>query len=78
MKATKETYMAAVKFASLQGYDFVRYAAVYKNFVAYYVTSKALEDSCSGYPQYVLVDCDTLSCQYRPIAEAMEILDLEK
>ncbi len=47
MKATKETYMAAVKFASLQGYDFVRYAAVYKNFVAYYVTSKTLEDSCS-------------------------------
>ena len=78
MKATKETYMAAVAFASLNKYDFVRYAGIYKNRMAYYVTSKALEGSCSGYPHYVLVDSETLDCRYSTHNEAMEILDLEK
>lgn len=78
MKATKEAYMAAVNFASLNKYDFVRFAAEYKGFVAYFVTSKALEGSYSGYPHYVLVDYKSMDCRYCTPAEAMEILDLEK
>lgn len=73
MKPTKETYRTATRFAALFDFDIVKYECKYKDWLAYYVTSKALGGTTYGYPHFVIVRAD-LRCRFATSTEALEIM----
>ena len=73
MEPTKETYRAATRFAARFNFDIVKYECKYKDWLAYYVTSKALEGTCYGFPNFVIVRSD-LRCRLSTPDEALEIM----
>jgi hypothetical protein len=77
MKPTKETYIAAVAFASLDGLDEVSYDVILNGCVVYYATCEAEAGACVGYPHFVIVN-EKLECRYATPEECLEIMDLEQ
>ena len=80
MKPTRETYTLAAAFALLEGYDKLSYECEYGDGVVYYATCAALENSCSGYPLFVIVTNgnDGMECRYSTPDETLEIMGREK
>lgn len=73
MKHTKETEQAALKYALRYELNIVRFACAFGNWLAYNVSSDALEGTFSGYPHYVFVRED-LKCRFADHDEVMEIM----
>lgn len=80
MKPTRETYIMAAAFAASDGYNQITYECEFGGGVVYYATSAELENSCSGYPLYVLVTKgkNGLQSRYCTDDEALKILHKEK
>ena len=70
----------AAAFAASDGYNQITYECEFGGGVVYYATSAELENSCSGYPLYVLVTNgkNGLQCRYCTDDEALKILRKEK
>ena len=76
MVANEQTLKTATQYAANFDFDIMRYSGIYKDYVAYYVTSKALEGTISGFPNFVLVRED-YSCRLVTPEEALEIMALK-
>lgn len=77
MKPSKETYIAAVAFASLDDLDEVSYEGIYNGCVVYYATCEAEAGACVGYPHFIIVN-EKLECRYATPDECLEIMNNEK
>ena len=73
MKRSEKSDKSAEMFAKLNDFDGVKYVGPYKEWLAYYAKSKALDGTIYGVPACVLVRED-MGCRFTSVDEAMNIM----
>lgn len=75
MKHSKKTEEIVLKYVSQYKLDIVNFACIYGDWLAYNVSSNALQQSFCGYPHYVFIRED-LKCRFANHDEVIEIMKI--
>lgn len=67
---------AAKRYAKNFAFDIVEYVGPYKDWLAYHATSKELQGTTHGYPNFIIVRSD-MCCRLSTPDEALDILNAD-